>query len=67
MNETPELRELAKRLGNPLTADDGSGVAGESIVVRHRERDTADDRSPRATLDRKLQAAREAAVDRGER
>jgi hypothetical protein len=66
MNETPELRELAKRLGNPLTADDSSDAVGAATVVRHRERDTADDRSPRATLDRKLQAAREAAGDRGE-
>ena len=58
MIDKDELRELAKRLGNPLaTTDDIPTVNDPSLSTRSRG--VADDREPRSTLDRKLRAIAE--------
>jgi hypothetical protein len=58
MIEKDELRELARRLGNPLAAtDDIPSLNDPSISPRSRG--VADDREPRSTLDRKLRAVAE--------
>ena len=60
MSDTSELRALAKRLGNPLAVDD-TAPAIDSRAMPRRDRATADDRqSARASLDRKLRAAKAA-------
>ena len=58
MSEKDELRELARRLGNPLSASDDTPAPGDQTVSA-RDRAVADDREPRSTLDRKLRAAAE--------
>jgi hypothetical protein len=57
-----ELRELAKRLGNPIAVADTTPAPGDAPV--RPQRSIADEREPRSSLEKKLRAAaeREAAV-----
>jgi len=57
-----ELRELAKRLGNPLAAAEGAPVPEANGRV-HDRRSVADEREPRSSLDRKLRAAAERSTE----
>ena len=56
-----ELRELAKRLGNPIAVADTTPAPGAPV---RPQRSIADEREPRSSLEKKLRAAaeREAAV-----
>ena len=58
MSDKDELRELARRLGNPLTASDDTPSANDQAISA-RDRGIAADREPRSTLDRKLRAVAE--------
>jgi len=53
-----ELRDLAKRLGNPIAAAD-TAPATVDTAIRPSDRATADEREPRASLERKLRTAAE--------
>ena len=64
--DTSELRALALRLGNPL-APAGKASSADVVVTRSVDRATADDReSPRASLEKKLEAAKAAARQQSE-
>ena len=61
MSDSTEFRALAKRLGNPLIAE--TGAARAEVILQSGDRDravAADHESARASLDKKLRAARAA-------